>query len=85
MLNVLLSYFNIDSIRNKFDDLKHVVMEHADICCVSETKLDNTFQAGQFLIQGCKQPFRKDVTDKSGGLIMYVKNDLSAKSSFVLC
>ena len=35
--NVTFSYLNINSIRNKFDNLKLIIDKHVDILCVAET------------------------------------------------
>ena len=39
---------NINSIRNKFEQLAYIVDNEIDILMVSETKLDDTFPASQF-------------------------------------
>ena len=41
--NVIFSYLNINSIRNKFGDLDKIVDGNIDILCIAETKLDNIF------------------------------------------
>ena len=41
--NVIFSYRNINSIRNKFDNLTLTIDEHVDILCVAETKIENSF------------------------------------------
>ena len=46
---------------------------------VSETKLDDTFPTSQFLMQGCSTPFRNDQTSKSGGILLYVREDIPCK------
>ena len=38
--NVIFSYLNINSSRNKFGDLNKIVDENNDILCTAETKLD---------------------------------------------
>ena len=46
---------------------------------VSETKLDDTFPASQFLMQGYSTPFRKDRTSKSSGILLYAREDIPFK------
>ena len=41
--NIILSYINVNSIRNKFDDIKLRLGKSLDIICISENKLDETF------------------------------------------
>ena len=38
--NVTIGYININSIRNKFDDLKILLKDSLDILIVAETKID---------------------------------------------
>ena len=44
--------------------------------CVAESKLDSSFSVEQFLVTGFKIPIRLDVTDKSGGLLLYARDKL---------
>ena len=55
------SYLNINSIRNKFDNLKLIIDEHVDILCVAETKIDNSFPTAQFSWPGYHKPHRLDI------------------------
>ena len=77
--NIILSYINVNSIRNKLDDLKILLGKSLDIICISETKLDETFPTAQFAIDGFNKPYRLDVTSNSGGLLFYVKTNLPSK------
>ena len=77
--NIILSYINVNSIRNKLDDWKFLLGKSLDIMCISETKLDETFPTAQFAIEGFSRPYRLDVTPNSGGLLFYVKVNLSFK------
>ena len=45
---------NINSIRNKFNELARIVRENIDILMISEIKLDDSFPTRQFLIDGYK-------------------------------
>ena len=51
---------NINSLRNKFDQLKILVQNKIDILVVTESKLDNTRPDSQFHLPGYKVPFHKD-------------------------
>ena len=77
--NIILSYINVNSIRNKLDDLKFLLGKSLDIICISETKLDETFPTAQFAIEGFSKPYRLDITSNSGGLLFYVKANLPSK------
>ena len=70
--NVILSYLNINSIRNKFDHLKEFC-NSVDVLAVAETKINQSFPKAQFLISGFHEPYRLDITDKSGGILVFVR------------
>ena len=74
--NVLLGYLNINSIRNKIEGLFSFIEDYFDVLCIAETKIDCSFPRAQFYINGYKTPIRLDITDKSGGLLVYVKQGL---------
>ena len=46
---------------------------------VSETKLDDSFPEGQFLIEGFHSRFRFDRNRNGGGILLYVREDIPAK------
>ena len=78
-LNVIISYLNIKSIRNKFSDLRFLIGEKLEVFTIAETKLDSSFPSAQFLLPGYQKPFRLDCTSRSGGLLTYVKNGIPAR------
>ena len=71
--NLIVSYLNINSIRNKFESLKTVVCNNLDIITIAETKLDNTFTTNQFMIDGFIKPFRYDRNKNGRGLLTFVR------------
>ena len=46
---------------------------------LSETKIDDSFPKGQFLIKGLADPFRIDKNVNGGGILFYVREDIPAK------
>ena len=46
---------------------------------ISETKVDHSFQVGQFLLDGFGTPFRLDRNRNSGGIMLFIRNDIPAK------
>ena len=46
---------------------------------VSETKIDESFPKGQFLIKGFSDPFRINRNVNGGGILFYVREDIPAK------
>ena len=50
-----------------------------DFLAVSETKLDSSFPTGQFNLPGFRTPYRKDLSGKSEGLLVYVDSNIPSK------
>ena len=60
MNGLVIGHLNINSSYNKFNSLKLLVKNSLDVFMISETKLDETFQEGQFLMDGFTPPYRMD-------------------------
>ena len=76
---LIIGQLNINSLRNKFDCLVQQIIGNVDILMVSETKLDNSFPVGQFLIDGYGPPIRLDRDIHGGGLMLFVRDDIPCK------
>ena len=76
---VIVATLNINSIRNKFEELKMVISGNIDVLILTETKLDETFPSGQFFIEGFSMPFRLDRNSRGGGILIYVREDIPSK------
>ena len=50
-----------------------------DVLCIAETKLGETTMEGEVLIKGYKKPYRLDVSENRGGLLVYIKTDIPSK------
>ena len=50
---------------------------------ISETKLDDSFPESQFKIPGYSSPFRLDRDQNGGGIMVFVREDITAK--FLSC
>ena len=46
---------------------------------LSETKIDDSFPKGQFLIKWLGDPFRLDKNVNGGAILFYVREDIPAK------
>ena len=77
--NVILSYINVNSIRNKLDDLGNIVLQNVDFLCIAETKLDDSFPESQFMLDGYKKPYRLDASASTGGLLTYVNCNIPSR------
>ena len=49
-----------------------------DVMLVSETKFDDSFPIGNFLIDGFSTPYRLDRDSNGGGLMWFVREDISS-------
>ena len=76
---VIIATLNINSIRNKFDQLKLSIIGNIDILVITETKLDDTFLTANFMIDGFSKPYRRDRTANGGGVLIYVRDDIPSK------
>ena len=77
--NIIFSYININSTRNKFGSLCSLTLSRVDILSIAETKLDYLFPNAQFLIPNFHQPFRLDISRNSGGFLVSVRYSIPAR------
>ena len=73
---LIFAHLNINSIRNKFNYLSEQIRGNVDILLVSETKIDDSFPQGQFVIDGFSAPYRLDRNCLGGGLMLFVRDDI---------
>ncbi|KAK3097542.1 hypothetical protein FSP39_010594 [Pinctada imbricata] len=77
--NTLISYLNINSLKNKFFEVADILYDKVpDILFLSKTKLDDTFTQGLFSVPGYRV-FRNDRNIHGGGILCYVKSTLPAR------
>ena len=75
---LLLPYLNINSIRNKFEQLVSSIKNNIDIFMISETKIVNSFPTMQFHIEGhCI--YRLDRNEYGGAILVYLQEDIPSK------
>ena len=79
MDRLLIGNLNINSISNKFDQLKLFVQGKVDVLVITETKLYSTFPTSQFLIEGYSEPYRFDRNRNRCGVLIYVREDIPSK------
>ena len=46
---------------------------------IAETKIDELFRTAQFMIERFNKPLGLDISDKSGGLLVYVRSYLLSR------
>ena len=72
----MIGQLNINSIRNKFEMLTSLIANEIDVLLLSETKLNETFPLEQFLISGFGKPLRLNRNSKSGGIILFIRDNI---------
>ena len=80
---IMIGHLNINSIRSKFEFLKDLIGNNIDVLLISETKLNDSFPPGQFMIDGYHVPFRMDRNDRGGGLLLYFREHIPCKKIIV--
>ena len=80
--NILFAYLNINSVRNKFENVCCLLADKVDVVTITETKRDSSFPTNQFLIKGFQEPLWLDINRNSGGLLIYIKSSLPAKTLY---
>ena len=66
-------------MRNKLTVYKTIINRNIDIVSVAETKLDASFPSAQFTLEGYHAPYRLDINNKSGGILVYVKSSILSR------
>ena len=58
-------------------NLREIIKQNVDGLAVAETKIDSSFPSAQFLLEGCHSLYRRDISHKSSGILVYVKEKVS--------
>ena len=53
-----MAHLNINQMMGKFNALKEIIQGNLDILAITESKLDQSYPANMFDIEGYTQPFR---------------------------
>ena len=80
---IIIGHLNINSIRFKFEFLKELIGNNIDVFLLSETKLNDTFPSGQFLMNGYQAPFRLDRNENGGDLLLYLRDHFPCKKIII--
>ena len=54
---LIIAHLKVNSLRNKYEFLKGQIQDNIDILVISETKIDPSFPASQFLLNGYNTSF----------------------------
>ena len=79
---LVFGHWNINSLRTKFDFLCEQIEGSVDVFMTSESKLDESFPHGQFLIDGFHTPFKFNRNKNEGGILLYVREDIPTIKSW---
>lgn len=79
MNRIIIARLNVNSLRNKFGLLVDQTKGNVDVLVISETKLDESFPAGQFTIPYFSSPFCRDCNQWGGGLTVFLREDIPTK------
>ena len=69
---------NINSLRNKFELLVDQFKGNINVLTIFETKIDDSFSLGDFLIGGFSKPYKLDCDSLGGGIFLYVREDIQS-------
>ena len=70
--NPVITYLNINSLRNKIYDLREIMQKALpDILVVAETKLNNDFPTQNFILENYQTPLRRDRNEHGGSLMQF--------------
>ena len=76
MNKLIFAHLNINSIRNKLEELISQVKGTVDVLMISGTKIDDSFSIVNFLIDGFSQPYRIDRNSSGGEIMLYVRENI---------
>ena len=68
---LIFAQLNINSLRNKFESLQHIINKNIDVLFISETKIDSSFPSAQF------DNFTIS-NGNGGGILLYIREDISS-------
>ena len=80
---LVFAHVNINSLRNEFDLLANQVKGNIHVLMISETKTDDSFPLGNFLIGDFSKPYKLDRDLLDGGILLYVREYISIESFYV--
>ena len=75
---IIFVRFNINSIRNNFDQLDDLIKGKIDVLIISEPKTDDSLDS-QFFLDGYSTLYRIDWNRNRRGIMFFVGNDIRSK------
>ena len=65
---LVFAHIYVNSLRNKFELIVDQVKRNIDALMITETKIDDSFPIGNFLIGGFSKPYKLDCDSLVGGV-----------------
>ena len=59
--------------------MQQVICDSVDILTIAETKIDYSFPTAQFRLANYHTPYRLDISNKSGGILVYIKSNIPTR------
>ena len=56
-----------------------MVRNHVEILVIAEAKISKPFPTAQLIIEGFHEPLRLDISDKSSGLLAFIRSYLLSR------
>ena len=75
----IFAQLNINSLRNNFESLQHIIDKNVDVLLISKTKIDSSFPSVQFHLEGYTTPYRLDRNATGGSIMLYIREDIPSK------
>ena len=75
----IVAHLNKKLLRNKFDSLIGQITGDIDILMVTEAKLDESFQTGQFIIESFEVTYTVDQNYNGRGIMLIVREDIPSE------
>ena len=76
---VMFGNLNINSLPNKFDQLREIVVKYVNVLVITETKLDDTCLTSQFLVTEFSVLYRLDQNRNGGGIVIFIRDDIPSR------
>ena len=74
---LVFDHLNINSIRNKSEFIAEHIKGNIDVLIIFETKIDNMFPLGIFLMEGFSSFYRVAHDSHEGGIVLFIMEDIS--------
>ena len=75
---LIFAHLNINSIRNNSELISDQIKGNIDVLMISETKINDSFQLRNFLMDGFSSLYSLGRDSVGGGILLYVRKDVSS-------